>query len=198
MATQKPAYQQREALIRAGFEVAEKLPASRITTKAVVSRAKLSQRSLAQQFGDLERFAATLQSVHYEEMRSHTLSAIYSQNPSAERILNAVTAYLDFAFQRRGLRAWMSEVRTRSPVMQAQWQMDNRLYAQFVASEFALIGWPQPLAGARLFIAAVLDLSRQEQQSDSKLPAYRRTMERFLRTYEHPAGFAWVSPPFHS
>lgn len=189
MASRQPAYLQREALIRAGFEAAEKIPHDRITAKMLAARAKLPARSLAQQFGDMERFVATLQGLHYEQARNHTLSSINGQPVGTQRILNAALSYLDFALSRRGLRAWMSEVRARSPAMQAQWMTDSRLYAQFVASEFALCGWPHPMAGARLFIAAVLELVRHEQQQGRKVPAARRAIERYLGTYRRQAGY---------
>jgi AcrR family transcriptional regulator len=188
MARQLPAYRQREALIQAGFELAEKLPPAQLTAPALARRAGLAARSVTLQFGSLERFAETLQGLHYEEMRRHTLAAIYGQNPGLERILKATQAYFDFSFTRRGLRAWMSEIRARSPGMQTQWRTDNQLYAQFVASELALCGWPHPLAGARLFIAAVLELVRHEQFEGRKLPAARRALERFLRTHDREPG----------
>lgn len=190
MAGKQPAYLQREALIQAGFELAEKIPAVRMTAQAVAAQAGLPTRSFAQQFGDLERFATTLQGLHYEEMRHHMLGAIGGLSPGAERILKAVQAYMDFAYTRRGLRAWMSEIRTHSSVMQKQWRMDNLLYAQFVATELALSGWAHPLVGARLFIAAVLELVRHEQHENRKLPASRRALESFLRMHERVAGFA--------
>lgn len=189
MASRQPAYLQREALIRAGFEAAEKIPHARITAKMLASRAKLPARSIAQQFGDMDRYVATLQNLHYEQARNHTLSSIIGQPVGTQRILSAALCYLDFAFSRRGLRAWMSAVRAHSPDMQAQWKLDNRLYAQFVASEFALCGWPHPLAGARLFIAAVLELVRHEQQQARKMPAARRSIERYLKTYHRRPGY---------
>ncbi len=185
----KPAYQQREALIQAGFELAEKLPVARMTAQALATHAGLPTRSVAQQFGDLGRLAATLQSLHYEEMRLHTLGAIGNQVPGHQRILKAAQAYIDFAFTRRGLRVWMSELRAGSPAMQAQWRGDNSLYVQFVATELALGGWPYPLVGARLFVAAVLTLVRHEQYENRKQPAARRALERFLRMHEREAGF---------
>lgn len=187
MTTKLPAYQQRDALIRAGFELAEKLSVARMTAQALAAHAGLPTRSVAQQFGDLGRLAATLQSLHYEEMRHHTLGAIANRAPGHERILKAAQAYIDFAFTRRGLRAWMSELRAASPAMQAQWRADNALYAQFVATELALGGWPHPLVGARLFIAAVLALVRHEQHENRKQPAARRALEHFLRTHERAA-----------
>ncbi|MGH8459780.1 MAG: hypothetical protein ACRESV_10535, partial [Nevskiales bacterium] len=65
MAAKQPAYRQREALIQAGFELAEKLPIARLTTQALSRHAGLPARSLVQQFGDLERFATTLQGLLY-------------------------------------------------------------------------------------------------------------------------------------
>ncbi len=187
MTAKLPAYQQREALIQAGFELAEKLPVARMTAQALAAHAGLPTRSLAQQFGDLGRLAATLQSLHYEEVRYYTLGAIGNMAPGSERILKAAQAYIDFAYTRRGLRAWMSVLRASSPAMQAQWRADNSLYAQFVATELALDGWPYPLVGARLFIAAVLALVRHEQHENRKQPAARRALERFLRTHDRAA-----------
>ncbi|HXG27961.1 MAG TPA: hypothetical protein VNJ47_03825 [Nevskiales bacterium] len=178
-----PAYRQRELLIEAGLELAEKLPPAQLTASAIARRAGLATRSLALQFGGLERYGEVLQGLHYEEMRHQALAAIHGQGPGLERILRATQAYFDFAFSRRGLRGWLSELRARSPAMQAQWRLDSQLYAQFLASELALCGWPHPLAGARLYIAAVLELVRCEQRESRRLPAARRALERFLRTY---------------
>lgn len=184
MPARKPAYLQREALIQAALEAAEHIPPARITARMLAARAKLPQHSVMEQFGSLDRLVETLQTLHYEAARNHTLAAIGGQAVGTERILVAAKAYLDFAFTHRGLRSWMSLVRLRTPAMQAQWQADNRLYAQFVASEFALTGWPNPLPGARLFIAAILALVRYEQQQGRKLPASRRCLERFLRIHQ--------------
>ncbi len=183
MAAAPPAYRQRELLIAAGFELAEKLPPAQFTAKALARRAGLAARSLSLQFGSLERYAEALQSIHYEEARRETLMAVHDLAPGAGRVLRATQAYFDFAFSRRGLRAWLSELRARSPAMQAQWRMDNQLYAQFLASELALCGWPHPVAGARLYIAGVLELVRNEQREGRRLPAARRALERFLRTH---------------
>jgi TetR/AcrR family transcriptional regulator, transcriptional repressor for nem operon len=189
MAAKQPAYRQREALILAGFELAEKPPGARLTEQMLAKHAGLPTRSLAQQFGGLERFAETLQDLHYEEIRRHTLGAMSGLGPGIDRILRGVQAYFDFAFTRRGLRSWMSELRMRSTTMQSKWRVDNQLYVQFLATELALIGWPHPLVGARLFIAAVVELTRHEQQEGRRLPAARRALEGFLRTHEHAAGF---------
>lgn len=180
-------YLQREALIRSAFGLAERAPATRMTPQSIARQAGLTTRSIAQQFGDMDRFAAALQSMHYEETRQHTLGALYGLAPGMDRVLRAAQAYLDFAYTRRGLRAWLSELRVRSPLMQAQWRVDSQLYVQFVATELALCGWPHPMAGARLFIAAVLELVRHEQTEQRKLPAARRALEGFLRMHERPA-----------
>jgi AcrR family transcriptional regulator len=184
MPARLPAYQQREKLIQAAFELAEKQVPERITARALVSGAGVPAGSITQQFGDLDRLVTVLQSLHYEAMRAHVLAAISGQQPGVERILKATQAYLDFAFSRRGLRRWASAVRLRSADMQSQWKLDNRLYMQFAASEFALSGWPHPEVGARLFIAGVIELARYEQSENRKMPASRRTLERFLRTFE--------------
>ena len=189
MAAKQPAYQQREALIRAGFELAEKPLAAHLTAQALARHAGLPTRSLTQQFGDLDRFAETLQDLHYAEIRRHTLGAMNGLDPGIDRILRGTQAYFDYAFTRRGLRSWLSELRMRSTTMQSQWRVDNQLYVQFLATELALIGWPHPLVGARLFIAAVVELTRHEQQDGRWLPAARRALEGFLRTHEHAAGF---------
>lgn len=184
MTARLPAYQQREKLIQAAFELAEKQVPERITTKALASGAGVPAGSITQQFGDLDRLVAVLQGLHYEAMRSHVLAVVSGQKPGVERILKATQSYLDFAYSRRGLRRWASMVRARSADMQTQWKLDNRLYMQFAASEFALSGWPHPEVGARLFIAGVLELARYEQAENRKMPASRRTLERFLRTFE--------------
>jgi TetR/AcrR family transcriptional repressor of nem operon len=189
MAAQQPAYRQRQALVQAGFELAEKLPPARLTAQVLTKQAGLPTRSLAQQFGDLDRLAETLQDLHYAETRSHTLSAMRGLEPGMDRVLRGAQAYFDFAFTRRGLRSWLSELRMRSTSMQSQWRVDNQLYVQFLATELALIGWPHPLVGARLFIAAVVELTRHEQQEGRRLPAARRALEGFLRTHARSAGF---------
>jgi AcrR family transcriptional regulator len=179
-----PAYRQRDALIRAALELAEKLPPARITAQALARHAGLATRSLTQQFGGMEGFAKTLQQHHYDQARQHALAVIQGQTPGLERLLRATEAYSDFSFARRGLRAWLSEQRMNSPEMQAQWRTDSQVYAQFIASELALCGWPHPLAGARLFIAAVIELVRHEQHVGHKSPAARRALERFLHTHD--------------
>jgi AcrR family transcriptional regulator len=174
MPARPPAYRQRELLIQAGFELAEKLSPAQLTAGTLARRAGLAARSLTLQFGGLERYAETLQAIHYEETRRETLAAVHGLAPGAARILRATQAYFDFAFNRRGLRAWLSELRARSPAMQLQWRMDNQLYAQF-------------LAGARLYIAGVLELVRDEQRENRRLPAARRALERFLNTHVRPS-----------
>jgi TetR/AcrR family transcriptional regulator, transcriptional repressor for nem operon len=187
MPARPPAYRQRELLIQAGFELAEKLSPAQLTAGTLARRAGLAARSLTLQFGGLERYAETLQAIHYEETRRETLAAVHGLAPGAARILRATQAYFDFAFNRRGLRAWLSELRARSPAMQLQWRMDNQLYAQFLATELALCGWPHPVAGARLYIAGVLELVRDEQRENRRLPAARRALERFLNTHVRPS-----------
>jgi AcrR family transcriptional regulator len=184
MPAKLPAYQQREKLIQCALELAEKQVPERITAKVLAAGAKLPQRSIVQQFGGLDALVGVLQRLHYEALRNHVLGAISNQGPGTERIMKAAHAYLDFAYSRRGLRRWVSQVRARSLSMQAQWRLDSRLYVQYATSEFALSGWPHPEAGARLFIAGVLELARYEQQENRKLPASRRTLERFLGTFD--------------
>lgn len=182
-------YAQRRSLIAAALELAEKLPPAQLTAKAIAAHAGLPQRSLGSQFATLDDLVAVLQEQHHGEIRNHTLSALVGQQPGIGRLLSAATAYLDFAFTRRGLREWFSEARARTPEMETRWRMDNLLYAQFAASELALSGWPQPLAGARLFIAGMLELARHEQRVGRKLAGGRRAIEKLLRCYErYPGG----------
>lgn len=189
MPKSQTAYEQRRSLIQAALELAEKLPPPQLTPKAIAAHAGLPQRSISSQFESLDGLVAALQEQHHAAIRNHTLSALLGQRPGIERMLSAATAYLDFAFTRRGLREWISEMRARSPEMETRRRMDNLLYAQFAMSEFALSGWPQPLAGARLFIAGMLELARHEQRAGRKLPGGRRAIEKFLRCYErYPAG----------
>lgn len=191
MPKSRNAHEQRHSLVQAALELAEKLPTAQLTPKAIAAHAGLPQRSIASHFASPDGLLAVLQEQHNGEIRDHTLSALVGHQPGIERLLVASSAYLDFAFARRGLRAWISDTRARSPAMERRWRMDNLLYAQFAASELSLSGWPQPLAGARLFIAGMLELARHEQRAGRKLPGGRRAIEKFLRCYErYPGGIS--------
>lgn len=177
-------YRQRELLIKTGFEIAEKLPPARLNARAITTHAGLPLRSFSAQFPDLETYLAEIQDVHHQELREHTLEAIQGLQPGIDRCLRGAHAFLDFSFLRRGLRQWVSEARAQSAEIERRWRTDNLLYLQFIASELALSGWPQPAAGARLFIAAMVALTRHEQHDGRKHPGSRRTIEHFLRTYQ--------------
>ena len=184
MARSLPGYRQRELLVKSGFEIAEKLPTTRLNARTVAAHANLPLRSFSTQFADLDAYLIELQAVHHQQMREHTLKTIEGLQPGIERCLRGAHAFLDFSFQRRGLRQWVSEARSQSAELERRWRADNLLYTQFIASELTLSGWPQPVAGARLFIAAMVALTRHEQRDNRKHPGSRRTIERFLHTYE--------------
>lgn len=184
MAKTLPGYRQRELLLKSGFDIAEKLPLPRLNAKAVTAHAGLPLRSFSAQFADFETYLVELQDVHHEELREQTLEAIQGLQPGIERCLRGAHAFLDFSFLRRGLRQWISEARAGSVEIERRWRTDNMLYLQFIASELALSGWPQPTAGARLFIAAMLALTRHEQHDGRKHHGSRRVIERFLHTYQ--------------
>lgn len=184
MSRSLPPFRQRGALIAAGFKLAEEVPPEKITPSALAKRAGLASRSLERQFGSIEAYAANLQRLHYDKTREYMLSAIQDQIPGLKRIRIATHAYFDYSFMRRGLRAWLSNVRENSDELQRHWRTDNQFYAQFAASELTLCGWPNPQAGARLFVAAVVELVRHEQRIGRKNPASRRALDRFLNMYE--------------
>lgn len=179
-----PGYRQRELLVKTGFEIAEKLPTARLNAKTVTAHANLPLRSFSAQFPDLDAYLIELQDVHHQQLREHTLKAIEGLQPGIDRCLRGAHAFLDFSFLRRGLRQWVSEARAESAEIERRWRTDNLLYTQFIASELTLSGWPQPVAGARLFIAAMVALTRHEQRDGRKHLGSRRTIERFLHTYQ--------------
>lgn len=184
MSRSLPPYRQRAALITASFKLVEEAPPEKITASALARRAGLAPGSLARQFGSIEALASTMQRLHYDSTREYMLSAIQDQSPGLKRIRNATHAYFDYSFIHRGLRDWLSSLRAQSPDLQRQWRADNQFYVQFTAGELALCGWPNPLVGARLFAAAVIELVRHEQRVGRKLPAARRALERFLNMHE--------------
>lgn len=182
MSTPEP----RAALLEAGRRLAIHEPEPAVP--ALEREAGLADGTLVSVFGSLEQYLVDLQQDFMNALRSEVIAATTEKPAGFVRIKSGAEAYLDGCLSRRGLRHWFIVERQRNGLVAGSLRRQNGTYRLILPGEFVAMQWPHPKAGARLFLALLMEAARSEHDLGRADPDLRAGIWHFLRTYEGRTG----------
>ncbi len=169
-----------EALLAAGFILAESKGLGAMTIDDVVAEAGVAKGTFYTHFPDRGVYLATLHRKFHDDLAARVRAAIEGREPGAERLWLGAEAYLDGCLGKPALKALLLEARGEPLVSQAVADR-NRRFAELAAIEFRAMSWPDPLAAARLFVGMAAEAALAELEIGASDPATRASLRRFIR-----------------
>jgi AcrR family transcriptional regulator len=143
----------REALLSAGFALAETTGLEGLSINALVDSAGVSKGTFFHHFGDRTSYLVALHRQFHDGILVDVQRAVASMRPGRERLATMSVTYLDACLRQRGVRALILEARGQLPI-QDEIVRRNNSNVDFITIDFVTMEWPRPRAAARLWIAA--------------------------------------------
>lgn len=169
----------REALIDAGFPLAETTGLEGLTADAVVTAAGVSKGTFFNHFGDRTSYLVALHRRFHDRIFDEAQSVVASMTPGPDRLAAASRTYLDACLRHRGVRALILEARGMLPI-QEEIARRTTMHTEFLAIDFVAMGWPDPRAAARLWIAATAECALIELDGGRADATARAALLRFI------------------
>lgn len=157
----RPAGPGREALLRAGLEVADARGLSRMSVNAVVETAGMAKGSFYQHFKDRRGYLVALHRRYHGGLEERVLTEVEGLAPGRERLVAGVHGYLDAGLATTGTRALLVQARTDPDLFEETRERNARTRA-LVLPELAALGWDPPEPMAHLLVAMVFDITLEE------------------------------------
>ncbi|WP_436775203.1 TetR/AcrR family transcriptional regulator [Yinghuangia sp. YIM S09857] len=157
----RPAGPGREALLRAGLEVAEVRGLSRMSVNAVVEAAGMAKGSFYQHFRDRLSYLVALHGKYHDALEARVLAEIDGLPPGRERISAGLHGYLDASLETTGTRALLVQARTE-PDLYDETRVRNARTRDLVVPELVALGWEDPVPIAHMVVAMGFDITMEE------------------------------------
>lgn len=157
----RPAGPGREALLRAGLEVAEARGLSRMSVNAVVEAAGMAKGSFYQHFKDRRSYLLALHRRYHDALEERVLGEIAGLEPGRERLVAGVHSYLDASLETTGTRALLVQART-DPDLYDETRVRNARTRELALPEIVALGWKPPEPIAHMLVAMVFDITMEE------------------------------------
>lgn len=168
-----------EALIGAGFTLAESKGLGAMTVDDIVAEAGVAKGTFYTHFPNRGLYLATLHRVFHDDLATAVRAAIEGHEAGAGRLWRGTEAYLDGCLGKSALKALLLEARGEPLVSQAVADRNLR-FAEVVAVEFRAMRWPHPLAAARLYVAMSAEAALAELELGRRDRATRQALQRFI------------------
>lgn len=169
----------RRALIDAGLALTETTGLSGLSVNLIVREAGVSKGTFFHHFGDRASYLLALHREFHERVIAEVLDAIEGVPPGAERLEVAARTYLDVCLRHRGVRSLLLEARAERLVSD-EIAARNASNAMLVEPDFRAMGWPHPLASARLWIGLIAEAALVELEGGRRNRAIRAALGQFL------------------
>ena len=154
----------REALLSAGYVLAEKVGLEGLSVNAVVDTAGVAKGTFFHHFGDRNSYLVALHRQFHDRVFDQVQQATAGLAPGRQRLAVMASTYLDCCMANRGVRALIAEARGIIPI-QNEIARRNDATVAFLLTDFITLGWPAPRVAARLWIAAVVECALLELDS---------------------------------
>lgn len=165
----------RDALLDAGFALAETTGLDGLSVNAVTEAAGVAKGTFFHHFGNRTSYLVAIHRRFHDRILEEVQRAVAGVPSGHDRLAVISATYLDACLRNRGVRALILEARGLLPI-QAEITRRNDATVAFLTTDFVALGWPSPAAAARLWIAAnmecaliELDLGRPDPQARSAL-----------------------------
>lgn len=179
-----------ERLRSAGLRLCRHCRFQEIDEARLCAEAQASPSEFKAAFGDMLGYINALQQDFMDELRDRILKVTTGTASGIPRLQLASESYLAGCLQHRPLRAWLIEARNL-PEVAANLRRQNQIYWIVMGAELKTLGWADPQAAARLFLAMLNEASVLEHRAGQALPAVREALWDFLRRgTERAAGAA--------
>lgn len=175
----------KQKIFKTVIKIADAVPYNDATLARVAKGAKVPVAQLQTQFVDFTHLLIAVQQYILDELRDNVIDATAHLPPGLERVRTATKVYLDHSLQRRGLRVWLLQARREQPQLAEGLRRQNHSFALVISTEFHALGWPYPLAAARLYLASIQEAARLEQPKGEALAYVREAIWDIARFYTH-------------
>lgn len=165
------------------MQAASKLSYREVTLSHIAKAAKVPAERLESEFIDLTHLLIALQQHILDELRDHVIEATSHLSPGLDRVRTATKVYLDHSLENRGVRIWLLQARREKQALAEGLRRQNQSFALVISTEFHALGWPHPLAAARLYLAAIQEAARLEQIKGEPLDYIREAIWDIARVY---------------
>jgi AcrR family transcriptional regulator len=169
----------RTALLDAGLKLADETGLAAASVNRIVEAAGSSKGAFFHHFPTRGDYLIALHRRVHEHLLEEIVAAAGDLPPGRERLLAGATAYFDAFLRRRGVRGFLLDARSE-PLVLAEVSRRNDQLAEMISPDLAALGWPEPAAGARLWIAAVAEAAVVEFETGGVHPATRAALAALL------------------
>jgi AcrR family transcriptional regulator len=183
MPTKKIAPLNKQKLFKTVMTIADKAPYTDASLLQIAKAAEVPIARLRAEFIDFTHLLIAVQQYFLDDLRDEVIAITVGHAPGLERVRNATRVYLDHCLKRRGLRGWLLQARREEPQLAEGLRRQNHSFALVISTEFHALGWPHPLAAARLYLAAIQEAARLEQIQGEPLAYVREAIWDIARFY---------------
>jgi TetR/AcrR family transcriptional repressor of nem operon len=174
-----PGSRTHEKLLDAGIAVAERDGLAGLSVNRVVAEAGVAKGTFYVHFDSREAFVDALHARFHARVEKAVAEATAGLSPGADRIVRGVEAYLDVCLEDRAVKALALEARS-DPALAAPMSARHERFAAAAVPSFKAMGWPDASAASHLLAAMTAEIAIRELDAGRRLPAARRSLQRFL------------------
>ncbi|GAB3230575.1 TetR/AcrR family transcriptional regulator [Mycolicibacterium hippocampi] len=169
----------RDALLSAGFVLAETTGLDGLSVNAVVATAGVAKGTFFHHFGDRTSYLVALHRRFHDDIFDEVQRATASMRPGRDRLTAMSVTYLDGCLRRRGVRALILEARGQLPI-QDEIIRRNSTTVDLLTDDFVAMRRPRPRAAARLWLAANAECALLELDAGRADPETRAALADLL------------------
>jgi AcrR family transcriptional regulator len=169
----------RDQLLEAGLALAENGSLARMSVNTLVQAAGVAKGTFYVHFPSQDEYLVALHRHFHDSLMREISMAVKSLPRGAARLVRGTEAYLDGCLSRRGVKALLFDARAL-PAVADEVRARNRMFHTHFAGEFSALGWPDPEAAMRLFVAMAAETALGEMEAGRVQPALRKALWRFL------------------
>lgn len=176
---QEAATRTRQALIDAGFRLAEQVGLTSLSVNRIVEEAQVSKGTFFHHFGDRATYLLALHRNFHDRIICDTQSIIDGYPPGAERLLIASRAYLDSCQCQRGVRAMLLEARAE-PAINNEVRQRNSKTAALIIPDFEAMDWNHPHQAAQLWVGMTAEAALIEFDAGEASVELRTALAKYV------------------
>jgi TetR/AcrR family transcriptional repressor of nem operon len=169
----------REALLKAGLDIAEQHGLAAMSVNRVVAAAGVAKGTFYVHFPDRGAFLNALHQRFHQLVSMSVAEAMDAVPPGRERLRRGMETYLDVCLQYNGVKAMLLEARN-DPAVSGQVAARTASFAAHAEPDLRAMGWPDAPSAARLVVAMSAELSLIEQVGGVRDPDGRAVLWNLL------------------
>ncbi|WP_405487079.1 TetR/AcrR family transcriptional regulator [Nocardia sp. NBC_00511] len=169
----------RDALIDAGFRLAEDTPLKKLSANVVVAAAEVSKGTFFHHFPTRADYLVALHDSFHDRLEAEILETIGAMEPGADRLIAGSITYLDVCVRDRSVRALLAEARAE-PDVTASVQRRSERSAELCVVDFERLAVTHPVESARLWVRLVSETALLEAAAGGPVPTLRAALAEFV------------------